>query len=194
MKIGLFGGTFNPVHNGHVNLVKNFKAELKLDKVFVIPTAEPPHKQSKSLASGEDRMEMCRLAFSDVAEVSDIEIARGGRSYTVETLEELKKLYKNDELYFLVGSDMLLSFRRWYRWEDILSMCTLCAMDRDNEETCLEADKELFEKIIFCDFPKTVISSSEIRKMMSSGKDVSEFIPREVEKYIKEKGLYNACD
>lgn len=192
MKIGIFGGTFNPVHKGHVNLAKNFRTELGLDKLLVIPTAVPPHKEAESISSGEDRMEMCRLAFGDVAEVSDVEIQRGGRSYTVETLTELKKIYKDDEFYFLVGSDMLLSFKRWYRWEDILSMCILCATDRDAEKTCLDADEELFGKIIFCDFPKTVVSSSEVREKISKGESVSELVPQEVEKYIREKGLYNA--
>lgn len=194
MKIGLFGGTFNPVHNGHINLVKNFKEKLSLDKVLVIPTAVPPHKQAEGLVSSEDRLNMCRLAFGILAEVSDVEIARGGRSYTVETLEELKKIYKDDDLYFLVGSDMLLSFRRWYRWEDILTMCTLCATDRDNEETCRDADEDFFSKIIFCDFPKTVVSSSEVREKLSDGTDVSDLVPEEVVKYIREKGLYNVCD
>ncbi len=194
MKIGLFGGTFNPVHKGHVNLVKNFKDKLSLDKVLVIPTAVPPHKQAESLVSSEDRLSMCRLAFGTLAEVSDVEIARGGRSYTVETLEELKKIYKDDDLYFLVGSDMLLSFKRWYRWEDILTMCTLCATDRDNEETCRDADEEFFSKIIFCDFPKTVVSSSEVREKLAFREDVSDLVPEEVEKYIREKGLYNVCD
>lgn len=195
MKIGLFGGTFNPVHKGHVNLVKNFKDKLSLDKVLVIPTAVPPHKQAESLVSAEDRLCMCRLAFDGIAEVSDVEIARGGRSYTVETLEELKKIYKDDDdFYFLVGSDMLLSFRRWYRWEDILTMCTLCATDRDNEKTCRDADEDFFSKIIFCDFPKTVVSSSEVREKLVSRKDVSDLVPEEVEKYIREKGLYNVCD
>ena len=89
---------------------------------------------------------------------------------------------------------MLLSFKRWYRWEDILSMCTLCATDRDNEKTCMDADAEFFSKIIFCDFPKTVVSSSEVREKLVSGKDVSHLVPEEVEKYIREKGLYNVCD
>lgn len=194
MKTGLFGGTFNPVHNGHVNLVKNFKDELKLDRVLVIPTAVPPHKQAEGLVSSEDRLEMCKLAFENIAEVSDVEIARGGRSYTVETLEELKKIYKDDDFYFLVGSDMLLSFRRWYRWEDILNMCTLCATDRDAEKTCMDADKELFDRIIFCDFPKTVVSSSLVREKLIAGESVEELVPREVIKYIREKGLYNVCD
>ncbi len=194
MKIGIFGGTFNPVHNGHVKLVENFRKELSLDKVLVIPTAVPPHKEAENIVSGEDRMEMCRLAFGDKAEVSDIEISRGGRSYTVETLEILRDIYKDGEFYFLVGSDMLLSFRRWYRWEDILSMCTLCATDRDNEKTCQDADKDLFEKIIFCDFPKTVVSSSLVRQRLLKKEDVSSLIPEKVEQYIKEKGLYNVCD
>lgn len=193
MRIGIFGGTFNPVHIGHVRLAENFKKELALDKLLIIPTAVPPHKEAENIASGEDRLKMCALAFEDIGEVSDIEIARGGRSYTVETLERLKEIYADDEFYFLVGSDMLLSFRRWYRYEDILSMCTLCATDRDNEKTCKDADSELFEKIIFCDFPKTVVSSSEVREKLERKADVSSLVPEKVEKYIKEKGLYNGC-
>lgn len=192
MKIGIFGGTFNPVHNGHVNLVKNFRKKLKLDKVLVIPTANPPHKQAENLVSGQDRINMCNLAFGNLAEVSDVEISRGGKSYTVETLEELKKIYKEDDFYFLVGSDMLLSFKRWYRWEDILGMCTLCATDRNNEESCKDADEDFFNKIIFCNFDKFVISSSEIREKLKSGDDVSSLLSEEVIDYIKEKGLYNA--
>lgn len=192
MKIGLFGGTFNPVHTGHVKLVENFKEKLGLDKVLVIPTAQPPHKEAKELVSAEDRINMCKMAFGSLAEVSDIEISRGGKSYTVLTLEELKKIYKDDELYFLVGSDMLLSFKRWYRWEDILSMCTLCATDRNNEESCKETDPDFFEKIIFCDFEKTVVSSSEVREKFERKEDVAHLIPKKVLNYIKEKGLYNA--
>lgn len=192
MRIGLFGGTFNPVHSGHVNLVKNFKEKLSLDKVLVIPTAQPPHKEAKELVSSQDRINMCRLAFGDLAEISDIEISRGGKSYTVETLRELKKIYKDDEFYFLVGSDMLLSFKRWYRWEEILTMCTLCATDRNNEQSCKEADKDFFEKIIFCDFEKTVVSSSEVREKLEKGESVLSLLPSEVYDYIKEKGLYNA--
>ena len=192
MRIGLFGGTFNPVHSGHVNLVKNFKEKLSLDKVLVIPTAQPPHKEAKELVSSEDRIKMCRLAFGELAEISDIEISRGGKSYTVETLRELKKIYKDDEFYFLVGSDMLLSFKRWYRWEEILTMCTLCATDRNNEQSCKEADKDFFEKIIFCDFEKTVVSSSEVREKLEKGESVLSLLPSEVYDYIKEKGLYNA--
>lgn len=191
MKIGIFGGTFNPVHNGHINLVKNFKRELELDKVLIIPTATPPHKDAQELASGNDRMEMCRLAFGTLAEVSDTEIARGGKSYTVNTLETLKEIYRDDTFYFLVGSDMLLSFKRWYRWEDILTMCTLCAADRNNEETCRDADEDFFKKVIFCDFPKTVVSSSEIREKIKRGEDISPLVPQKVELYIKEKGLYD---
>ncbi len=192
MKIGLFGGTFNPVHLGHVKLVENFKDKLNLDKVLVIPTAQPPHKEMAELVSSEDRINMCKIAFSHIAEVSDIEISRGGKSYTVLTLEELKKIYPDDELYFLVGSDMLLSFKRWYRWEDILSMCTLCATDRNNEESCRETDPEFFRKIIFCDFEKTIVSSTEVREKIERKEDVSHLISEDVYNYIKEKGLYNA--
>ena len=87
---------------------------------------------------------------------------------------------------------MLLSFKRWYRWEEILTMCTLCATDRNNEQSCKEADKDFFEKIIFCDFEKTVVSSSEVREKLEKGESVLSLLPSEVYDYIKEKGLYNA--
>ena len=122
-KVLLYGGTFDPPHNGHMN---NLRAALELvrpDKAIVMPAGIPPHKKA-STTPGEVRLAMCQCftALSPAVEVSDWEIAQGGRSYTVHTLEMLRDAYPGAELYLCVGSDMLLTFTQWYRWQDMLAM------------------------------------------------------------------------
>ena len=115
MKIGVFGGTFNPPHEGHKKLALEFMSRLSLDLLLIVPTYIPPHKLSDFLADGADRLEMCRLTFLPLGEkvsVSDMELRRHGKSYTVDTLRELKERYPKDELLFLMGSDMLPKHRR----------------------------------------------------------------------------------
>ena len=132
MKIGLFGGSFNPPHKGHLYLAEKSASALGLDRVLIIPSNIAPHKSSVSYVSGEDRLNMCRIAFdSPLFEVSEIELDRGSTSYTVDTLRELRKIYPDDEFYFIIGSDMLESFTKWYLWETILELCTLCAAPRE---------------------------------------------------------------
>ena len=115
MKIALYGGAFNPVHNEHVNIVRAAAEELGLDKVIVIPSAVSPHKRMSLVARGKDRLEACRLAFAGLsfAEVSDYELKRGGISYSYITCRHFKKLYPCDELYFIMGADMLRTFHLW---------------------------------------------------------------------------------
>ena len=107
MRIGIYGGTFNPIHTAHVHLVREFIKRLSLDRVILIPTGTPPHKATHQLASGADRIEMCRLAAADIAEcpvtVSDIEVLRTGKSYTADTMTELKAQYPDDALFLLMG-------------------------------------------------------------------------------------------
>ena len=116
MRIGIYGGTFNPIHTAHVHLVREFIKRLSLDRVILIPTGTPPHKATHQLASGADRIEMCRLAAADIAEcpvtVSDIEVLRTGKSYTADTMTELKAQYPDDELFLLMGEDMFCTVKR----------------------------------------------------------------------------------
>ena len=114
MKIGIFGGTFNPVHQGHVHLAQQCVEELKLDKLLVIPTKQPPHKQVQELASGEHRAQMCRLAFAEIpqAQVSEMELHREGKSYTADTLTQLKQQFPQAQFYLIVGGDMFLTFHQ----------------------------------------------------------------------------------
>ena len=123
MRIGIYGGTFNPIHAAHVHLVREFIKRLSLDRVILIPTGTPPHKATHQLASGADRIEMCRLAAADIAEcpvtVSDIEVLRTGKSYTADTMTELKAQYPDDELFLLMGEDMFCTVEKWYHPERI---------------------------------------------------------------------------
>lgn len=197
MRIGIFGGAFNPVHKGHINLAKSYLESLSLDKLLIIPTAVPPHKTAAGLASEEDRLNMLSLAFRNLekAEISDIEFKRKGKSYTVDTIAELRKTYQNDEFFLIIGEDQFLSFNKWYRFDDILSQVVLCTAARNEnkrDEISAFADILLNGKSNYylADFAPIVVSSSEIREMLKNKKDVSDLLPKEVYNYIKDKGLY----
>lgn len=192
MKIGVFGGTFNPPHNGHVRLAKAAADELKLDKLLVIPSCIPPHKIAAKLADGQERLEMCRLAFGcdPRFEVSPMELERGSRSYTVETLRELKALYPDNELYFIVGSDMLESFDKWYLWQEILSLSVLCAASREEGYSPdLSRFGKLAERIKIITLDPLEVSSTQIRN--SAGEVSPELLDPKVAAYIREHGLYD---
>lgn len=196
LKIGIFGGAFNPVHNGHIKLAEEYKNELKLDKVIFIPTAVPPHKSSSGLISKEDRLNMLSLALEnkDKFEISDIEFNRSGKSYTYDTLVELKKIYPNAHLYLIVGADQFLTFNLWYRYSDILDMVTLCTAARENDAQKLKLDA--FAKTLKADnvfvgnFDVLRVSSSEIREKIKNQQDFSSLVDKKVYNYIVEKELY----
>ncbi len=201
MKIGILGGTFNPPHKGHVKLGLDFKKKLSLDKVVVIPAKIPTHKKAKDLVSGEDRLKMCSLAFKDpVFEISDIETKSDRESYTVYTLEELKKMYPEDEFYLIIGSDMFLIFDKWYRYKDILSMCTVCVEARENDESSdelkrfakktLGIDTKKSDKIIINPVKPFPVSSTEIRQRIKDKKGVKRLVDSDELEYIKIRGLY----
>ncbi|MBQ6873197.1 MAG: nicotinate (nicotinamide) nucleotide adenylyltransferase [Clostridia bacterium] len=199
MKIGIFGGTFNPPHLAHLNIAEDFSRRLSFDKLIIIPTYQPPHKQAQSLADGEDRLEMCRLLFdAENTEISDMEIRRQGKSYTYDTLCQLEEKYPEAELYLIIGSDMLLSFHKWYRYEDILRKCTLCVLTRENDIDNAHMKAYAIEAlglgegdIVFSSLEPTVLSSTRIREMVARGEDVSSLTGEKVWAYIKEKRLYN---
>lgn len=197
MKIGMFGGSFDPAHNGHRKLALFMKEALSLDKLIIIPTSMSPFKTTGS--DSEDRYNICKLAFpEDFFEVSRIEIERGGKSYTYDTIAEIRKQIPDAELYYIIGSDHLLCFDQWYRYRDILSLVTLCAVSResalDEEELSRYADEKLrpYGTVRIIDYEPFEISSTEIRRMVSAGGDVRAVLPEGVEEYIKARGLY--CD
>ena len=187
MAIGIFGGTFNPPHLGHLRLCKAFAEQMHLERVLVIPTFIPPHKAAPDLASCEDRLEMCRRMFSTDSRfcVTDMEIVRGGKSYTVETLETLHRQYPGDELFLLVGSDMLESFDTWYRAQDILKLCTLCAAPREHELSLCDD-----RAVLLRDFVPIEVSSTELRERVRLGEDISPCVGAQVADYVREQMLY----
>ena len=198
MKLGIYGGTFAPIHNAHVKAAKAFRDELDLDKILIIPAGIPPHKQTTKGDKPEQRLQMCKLAFEGEIgiEVSDIELVRSGKSYTVLTLRELAA--EDRELYFLCGTDMLLSFDRWYCFEEIFKLCTLVYARRENDrsidplvEEKIKEYKERYGariKKLSCDVLE--LSSTEVREMIKNGEDVTKLIPVNVHEFIKENRLY----
>lgn len=196
-RIGVFGGTFNPVHNGHINLVKNYRNMLSLDEIIVIPTNIPPHKANLNVIDSQDRIAMLNLAFEDekYVSVSDIEIAAGGTSYTILTIEKLKETYPNDELFLLVGGDMFLCFESWREYKRILSLCTVCTAPRQKDEILKliryqEKIDPSRENTIILDSPVLELSSSEIREKITDKTFLRGFVPQKVFEYILKKGLY----
>ncbi|MGN0635237.1 MAG: nicotinate (nicotinamide) nucleotide adenylyltransferase [Acutalibacteraceae bacterium] len=187
MAIGIFGGTFNPPHLGHLRLCEAFARQLGLERVLVIPTFVPPHKTAPDLASCEDRLAMCRRMFSADSRctVSDTEIRRGGKSYTVDTLEALQAQYPGEQFYLLVGSDMLQSFDTWYRSEDIEKLCTLCAAPRESGGFAGRDGAVSLES-----FEPVEISSTQIREKVRLGEDVCAWVGADVADYIRQKELY----
>ncbi len=199
MRIGIFGGTFDPPHAGHKKYADEVRKRLSLDKLIVIPTATPPHKQKKTSTTAEDRLNMLEILFRGDGEVdvSDMEIARGGRSYTFETVTLLREQYPDDELIFILGSDMLLSFHTWKNPDVILEKVKICAVTRNGEisEKMLGeyAEKHFPGKkgsFIICDFEPIEISSTEIREKVKNGLSVDGLVDAQVMEYIKEKELY----
>ncbi|MBR3816684.1 MAG: nicotinate (nicotinamide) nucleotide adenylyltransferase [Clostridia bacterium] len=198
MRIGIYGGSFNPPHKGHIRLAEAIFCDAQLDKILIIPAGTPPHKESPDLAEDSARLAMCAMAFGgEKYEISDVEIKRGGKSYTVDTVAELRKTYPEDEFFLIIGSDMLLSFDKWYRYEDILKEVTLCVATREDEisrESLFSfahnvlglADNEL----IVSEISAFECSSTDIRDKIKAGENTEELLSDGVRAFIAEKGLY----
>ena len=167
MRIGVFGGSFNPIHNGHIELIRGIISELSLDRLLVVPSFLPPHKVADTSVSPENRLDMCRISISEIpdAEISDIEIRRGGTSYTYETLEELRSIFPRDELFLIIGGRKAL-------------------LDREPFLNNLGAKTE----VLSLSLPQ--ISSTEVRQAVKYGQDLSKFVPTAVKEYILKNRLY----
>ena len=197
-RIGIFGGTFNPIHNGHTMLAKYCMDELGLDKVILIPTYMPPHKKSNYLASETDRFNMCCLACEnfDGFEVSDIEIKRKGKSYSYQTLTSLKELYNKDELFFIMGADMFLSLDKWKNPEIIFQKASIIAVPRDIssvsklEEYYNNIISSMGAKAYILPNPVMQVSSTYIRENIENYNTVRDLIDSKVYDYIISNNLY----
>lgn len=198
-RIALFGGTFDPIHNGHIVLARELAARLALDRVLIMPTFVPPHKIKTEMASAVDRLEMCRLACAEYPElvVSDLEINRRGASFTVLTLEQLQHAYPHAELFLFVGADMFLTLASWHRFADIARLATLCAVPRDDVSAeALRAYAASLEaqgaRCVIEEISTPRISSTEIRERARAGEPLDGLVPAAVAAYIDAHGVYAA--
>ena len=199
-KVGIMGGTFNPIHNGHLLLAQNALEYYKLDKILFIPSGIPWQKAGQGVLDGNIRIEMTELAISDNSffELSRIEVDRSGNSYTADTIIELKKNNPNIEYYFILGADSLLNLENWYHPEILLQECSLLAAVRDDCDTDKLKEQisyltaKYHAKIYILPMHPIEISSSYIRKLYENGKSGRYLLPDSVHHFILTHGLYSA--
>ena len=196
-RIGIMGGTFDPIHIGHLVTADFIMNSIELESVIFIPTGKPPHKLSGKMASAQDRYNMTVLATSDNPSftVSDIEIRRSGLSYTIDTLKKLQEMYSVAEFYFIVGTDAVAEIPNWERADGLLQYCSFVAATRPGFASSVEKVIEFFGdrgngKIIQIDTPELEISSTDIRERVGSRRSFKYIVPTSVEQYIKKEGLY----
>lgn len=198
IRLGIYGGTFSPPHLGHVSAARSFVHGAALDRLIIMPDFTPPHKSDFGNVTAEDRLKMCRIAFADLpcSEVSDLEILRGGKSYTYITLEAFAG--EDIELFFLCGTDMLLTLDTWKCPETIFNLATICYVRRESDtfndvlikDKILEYESRFSARIIKLEHSVIEASSTELRLSIESGETASINVSPGVMEYIREKGLY----
>lgn len=190
------GGTFNPVHNGHIRAAEAAAEQFGLDKVLFITGGNPPHKRKQHILSAELRHKMVQLAIAgyDKFEAYDYEVKKQTYSYTFETLKHIKQEFKDAEIYFIIGADSFHNIPGWYKPRTIMELCTLLVYERtgfDREADLEKIKKEYFCKVEFINSPPIDVSSSEIRELSAQKKDISEFLPCAVHSFITRNNLYS---
>jgi nicotinate-nucleotide adenylyltransferase len=215
-RLGILGGTFNPIHYGHLAAAEEVRDRLKLDRILFIPSSLPPHKQEEDMPSAVQRLEMVRLAISgnNHFKVSDIEVRRGGKSYTVDTIEALLPLHPGAELFFITGLDSFLDIQTWKDWDRLLTLCSFVVLSRpgysfvdlakivfmkeagrdlavlDRQETAQVAVKSGEIKVYLERISLYDISSTDIRTRIRQSQTIKYHLPESVEHYIIENKLY----
>lgn len=199
-RIGIYGGTFSPPHNGHIAAAKAFMEQMWLDFLFVIPAAVPPHKEMECPVSAADRYRMTQLAFEGIegVYVSDMEIKRGGKSYTVDTLRELSG--EDRRLFLLCGTDMMLTLDEWHEADEIFRLCYPVYTRREKDPLLdniiikkIAEYQEKYGKIVRkIQMEPFVVSSHDIRKKIEAGESLEDLIPPSVANYIFDNHLYGS--
>jgi nicotinate-nucleotide adenylyltransferase len=215
-KLCALGGTFNPIHYGHLAAAEEVRDRLNLDSVLFIPSYIPPHKQEEDGPSAVQRLEMVRLAVSgnDRFQPSDIEIKRGGRSYTIDTIENLRRVYPGTELFFIIGLDSFIEIQTWHRWKELLTLCNFVVISRHGyhfiDLHTMDFMKNFSDELVNLDrgdlshalvqtgaftinletIPLYEISSTDIRRRIRQRTSIKYLLPEPVETYIIKNKFY----
>lgn len=186
-RIGLYGGTFNPVHNAHLMVADQVGSSLCLNKVLLMPDNQPPHIDHKDTIASKFRLDMLKLAVQDnpLLGIETEEIERGGISYTYDTIKALKKKHPNYDYYFIIGGDMVDYLPKWYRINDLIKLVNFVGVRRPGAENHTDYP------VIWVDVPQVDFSSSDIRQRIHDGRSIKYMVPEKVEEYIKEHHLYH---
>lgn len=197
MKIGIMGGTFNPVHTGHIAFVRAFIDQIQLDQCFIIPARRSPFRMNEPLAEDLHRLQMLQLAFADIPHtfVSDIEIKREGLSFTIDTVNEIQSQYPGVEIYLLIGEDQAHRFKEWREWKELLQRVQLCIVQRTEDANLQELIQQLIHGLnvnmpLILKSPLFHVSSTLIRDSMSNNQSITGYVPETVEEYIHSHKLY----
>ncbi|MGN0452694.1 MAG: nicotinate-nucleotide adenylyltransferase [Ruminococcus sp.] len=201
-RVAMFGGSFNPVHLGHIKVACEVIERFCLDRLYIIPTAVTPLKDNSHMATADDRLEMCRLAFKDIDKVNvlDIEIKRQGESFTVDTVEELLKADSDMCFHIVVGGDSFEQLPLWHRAEDIFSLAKIIAVARDEVDamrlsSLAQTYKEKYSAtVLIIENSLSLISSTKVRASVSDGGDFSSLVSSDVADYIVKNKLYGYDD
>ncbi|MBU4532736.1 MAG: nicotinate-nucleotide adenylyltransferase [Firmicutes bacterium] len=197
-KLAVMGGTFDPVHYGHLVAAEGVRHEFQLEKVVFIPAGRPPHKTDQRISEAKHRLAMTTLAVASnpCIEVSDLEINRPGPSYTFDTVQEVYRRYRPEEVFFITGADAVLEILSWHRVQDLLNKCCVIAATRPGHDlNSLKGRLEMLPahltaRIVPLEVPALAISSSDIRRRVQNGKPIKYLLPEVVEEYINIHGLY----
>ena len=199
IKLAIMGGTFDPIHYGHLVTAEAVRDKFKLDKVIFMPTGNPPHKIDRNVTESHHRYLMTVLATvtNPYFEVSRMEIDREGITYTVDTIKELRKIYgEESEMFFITGADAILEILTWYKLEELFKSCSFVAATRpgfhgkDMEQKLDEIKSKYKGEIFSLEVPSLAISSTNIRKRIKTGGTISYLLPEAVEHYIRKNNLY----
>lgn len=195
MKVGIMGGTFDPIHQGHLLAAERAREEAGLDEVWFMPSSTPPHKPNAPKASAEQRLAMVEAAIAGnpFFRAEPCEIRRGGTSYTVDTVRELKAAYPGHEFYYIIGADMVQYLPHWVRIEELARMITFIGLTRPGYSTDVSGLHEAIrDKVLPVTMPQVDISSTLIRNMRSCGQSVRYLVPETVVSYIEGNRLYES--
>ena len=202
-KIGIMGGTFDPIHNGHLMIGGQAYKEYGLKEVWYMPSGHPPHKKNRNVSEPATRLAMTELAVKDHEGFvcSDFEVRRTGNTYTAQTLRLLREEYPEHSFYFIIGADSLYEIENWYEPDQVLTQAVILAAQREYEEADRSMDKQIAYlaskygadiRTLHCE--EMDISSAELRSMIARGQSIADYVPGEVSEYIVAHGLYQELE